>query len=44
MALPLGVEAIHHLDLLEVGVVHHLPLPPEVTQRFLLVQDGDDLS
>ena len=44
MGLSLGVEAVHHLDLLEIGVVHHLSLPTEVTQRFLLMQNGYDLS
>lgn len=43
MGRSLGIEAIHHLDLLEISVVHHLSLPTEVTQGFLLVQDGNDL-
>lgn len=44
MAVPLRVEAVHHLNLLQIGVVHHFSLPTKIAQRLFLVQDSDDLS
>lgn len=40
----LSVEAVHHVDLCEVGVVHDFPLSSEVAQGLLLIEDGDDFS